>query len=138
MRTLEEPTVLQRLQLERLGSYLKTCPELQWDLVYQEGPREVCVEVDSDWAQCPRTRRSTGGGFVFWGKHLLDSYCGHHQNIALSSAEAELHELVNGAAHGLFLSHVLVEMGVADVVVKVGSDSSAALGISHRLGSGRV
>ena len=43
-------------------------------------------------AQRPRTRGSTG---LFWGKHLLDIYCGQHQNIALSSGEAELREMVN-------------------------------------------
>ena len=57
MRTLEGPTVLQKLQLGRLRSYLKTCKELQWDFVYQDAPKELYVEVDSDWAQCPRTRR---------------------------------------------------------------------------------
>ena len=96
------------------------------------------MEVDSDWAQCPRTRRSTGGGLVFLGSHLVDSYCGQHQNVALSSGEAELHDMVNGTAHGLFLKHVLEEMGVQGLIVKVGTDSAAALGISHRLGCGRV
>ena len=71
---------------------------------------------------------------MFLGSHLLDSYCGQHQNIALSSGEAELHEVVNGTAHGLFLKHVLEEMGSQGITVKVGTDSAAALGISHRLG----
>ena len=38
MRTLEEPTVLQRLMLERLGSYLKQNKELQWNFDYQQEP----------------------------------------------------------------------------------------------------
>ena len=62
-------------------------------------PDEDHVEVDSDWAQqCPRTRRSTGGGEVFWSNQLLDSYCQQQHTISLSSAEAELHEVVNGTA----------------------------------------
>ena len=53
-----------------------------------EMPDEVYVEVDSDWAQYPRTRRSSGGGPVFWVKHLLDSYCQRQHTISLNSAEA--------------------------------------------------
>jgi len=112
-------------------------PELRWDFAYQEWPTSVYVEVDSDWAQCPRTRRSTGGGLIIFGQHLLDSYCQQQQSVALSSAEAELHEIVNGAARGLFVRNVLRTMGT-EVKVIVGSDSSAAAGISQRLGAGRV
>ncbi len=58
-------------------------------------PKEVYVEVNSDWAQCPRTRRSTGGGLAFWGKRCDDSY-----SMSLSSAEAEL-EIVQGSGRGM-------------------------------------
>ena len=37
-------------------------PELRWDSQCQEMPDDVNVEVDRDWVQCPRTRRSTAGG----------------------------------------------------------------------------
>jgi len=137
MRTLETPLVLQEMQLQRLASYWNAVLELRWDFAYQEWPTSVYVEVDSDWAQCPRTRRSTGGGLIIFGRHLLDSYCQQQQTVALSSAEAELHEIVTGAARGLFVRNVLRTMGT-EVKVTVGSDSSAAGGISQRLGAGRV
>ena len=138
MRSLEAPTVLQQLQLHRLGVYLQTVPTLVWRFDFQKMPCEVYVEVDSDWAQCQRTRRSTGGGLVFWGGHCVDSYCAQQHSVALSSAEAELHEIVQGAARGLFLRHILETMLPQAPVVVVATDSSAAHGISHRLGSGRV
>ena len=83
------PLKLQEMQLMRLASCMGR------DFQYQELPDEVDVEVDSDWAQCPRTRRSTGGGLVFWAKYLLDSYCQQQHTMSLSSAGAEIHEVVN-------------------------------------------
>ena len=59
MRTLETPLMLQEMQLMRLASYINAVPEWRWDFQHQVMPDEVYVEVDSDWAQCPRTRRSS-------------------------------------------------------------------------------
>ena len=67
-------------------------PELHKDFQHPEIPDEVYVEVDSDWAQCPRTRRSSGGGLVLCGKHLLHSCCQQQHTISLSSAEAQSRE----------------------------------------------
>ena len=121
----------------RLASYINAVPELRWDFQNQEIPDEVHVEVDGNWAQCPRTRRPIGGGLVFWGKHLLDSFCQQQHTISLSSAEAELHEIVNGAARGLFIRNVLQAMELK-AGVSVGTDLSAAARITQRLGAGRV
>ena len=56
---------------------------------------------------------------MFWGKLLLDSYCHQQHTISLSSAEAELHEIVNGVARGLFIRNVLQAMELK-AVVRVG------------------
>ena len=82
----------------RRASCTNAVPELRWDFQYHGMSGEVDVEVDGDWAQCSRTRKSTGGRLVFWSKHLLDPYCQQQHTISLGSAEAELHEVVNGAA----------------------------------------
>ena len=112
--------------------------ELEWKYEYQPMQTEVYVEVDSDWAQCPRTRRSTGGGVVMLCKHMLDSYCAQQHSVALSSAEAELHEIVQGAARGLFVRHVIETLVEHPPAVIIATDSSAAQGITSRLGAGRV
>ena len=111
-------------------SYINVVRELRWDFQYQEMPDEVYVEVDSG-------RRSTGGDLVLWCMHLLDSSCQQQHTISLSSAEAELHEVVKGAARGLFIQNVLQAMELKSVV-RVGRDSSAAAGITQMLGAGRV
>ena len=69
---------------------------------------------------------------MFWG----NSYCQQQQTTSLSSAEAELHEVVNGAARGLFVRNVLQAMELT-AVARVGRDSSAAAGMTQRLGAGR-
>ena len=133
MRPLATLLNLQEMQWMRPVHYLHAVPELPWDRQYQEMPDEVHVEA---WAQCPRTRRSTGG-LVLWGKHLLDSYCQQQHTISLSSAEVKLHEIVNGTARGLFIRNVLRAKELR-ATVRVGADSSAAAGITQVLGAGRV
>ena len=114
------------------------------DFQYQELPDEVDVEVDSDWAQCPRTRRSTGGGLVFWCKHLLDSYCQQQHAMSLSSAGAEIHEVVNGAARRLFLHSerkAVVRVGTNRVqqlesLVKLPSVPGTRVGVANSVALG--
>ena len=68
-------------------------------------PRRSSAEIigfsDSDWAGCVRTRKSTSGGALMRGSHVLRTWCGTQATVALSSAEAELIAAVRGAAEGL-------------------------------------
>ena len=57
--------------------------------------------------------------------------------IALSSGEAEYYGLVKTAAKAIGLKNLLADMGV-EVRVELCTDASAALGIVHRRGVGRV
>ena len=45
--------------------------------------------TDSDWAGCVRSAKSTSGGAVCIGDHVIKTYCKQQKVIALSSAEAE-------------------------------------------------
>ena len=72
---------------------------------------------------------------MFLGRHVLDSSCQQQHMVALSSAEAELHEIVNGSAQGLFVRNVHGSGGHSE---GVGTGSSAASGITYRLRAGRV
>ena len=44
---------------------------------------------DTDWAGCPKTRKSTGGVCLMLGAHLLKSWSSTQPSISLSSGEAE-------------------------------------------------
>ena len=118
MRRLETPLTLQEMPLMGLASFLNAVPELRWDFQYQEMPDEVHVKVDSDWTQCPRTPRSAGCGLVFQQQHT----------ISLSS----VHKVATGTAPGLIRNErQAMEL---KATVRVGTDSSAAAGITRRLG----
>ena len=134
---MANPTKLHWLQLCRLASYLAAHPQLELVYAYQELPSEIYAEVDADWAGCVETRRSTDGGFEFFGKCVIDAWSSTQQSIALSSGESELYGICNGSARILWTAHLLKEMGFHMNAV-VATDSSAAKGVSARLGAGRI
>ena len=87
--------------LKRLGRYLKGAPGAVQLFVWQEQPAELVAYVDSDWAGDKAGRKSTSGGMVFRGRHLIKSWSSNQQVIALSSGEAELYAITKGAAQVL-------------------------------------
>ena len=93
--------------------------------------------MDSDWAGCRGTRRSTSGGVISWGGHVLKSWATTQATVALSSAEAELYSLVKGAAQALGMMAVGRDLGVC-LEARVHTDASAALGIIQRQGLGKL
>ena len=92
---------------------------------------------DSDWAGCVKTRRSTSGGVLLHGKHLVHHWSSTQATVALSSAEAELNAIVKGMAE------VIGAKGMAEECSRscrgrIFTDRSAANGIVHREGCGKV
>ena len=97
----------------------------------------LIVEGDSDHAGCARTRKSTSGGIIRWGAHILKWWSKTQPTIALSSGEAELFALVKSTSEGLGVIAAMEEWGIeADLVVK--SDAVAAIGMVKRQGLGRI
>jgi len=93
--------------------------------------------VDSDWAGCPSTRKSTSGGFLVLGKHLIKTWSSTQATRALSSGEAEFYEIVEGASRSLGVQALMEDMGFECAIV-MKSDSSAGRSISLRKGTGKV
>ncbi|CAE7422522.1 GIP [Symbiodinium sp. CCMP2456] len=96
---------------------------------------DVVAYVDSDWAGCVRTRKSTSGVSVFFNGCLLTSQTRTQQTIATSSGEAELYSIGLGTSECLFLKSLLLDMNIASRVnIRVFTDSSAGKSMSTRFG----
>ena len=97
----------------------------------------VDVYTDTDWAGCPRTRKSTSGGCVLLGAHTIKTWSSTQSSIALSSGEAEFNGVVRGSGIGLGYKSILRDLGL-EVPLRVWTDSSCAVGICTRQGLGKV
>ena len=71
------------------------------------------------------------------GQCLLKSWSKEQSHIALSSGEAELYASNKGAVEGLGLKSLAADMGI-DVELTLEVDATAAIGIIHRRGLGKV
>ena len=136
-RAMSSPTTRDSDALKRLARYLLGRPRLIMHFGWQDTPGALDVYTDSDWAGCVRTRKSTSGGAVLRGRHVLKTWSGTQATIALSSAEAELIALVKGAAEGLALRSLIADLG-EECALRVHVDSSAAIGICRRTGVGKI
>jgi len=123
--------------LKRIARYLKTVPRLCQLFEWQEMPSRVEAFVDSDWAGCKRTCRSTSGGAMLLGAHCIKGYSSTQATVALSSGEAELYAMTKGAATVLGLISLAMDFGIR-LNGLVHCDASAALGIVNRQGLGKL
>jgi hypothetical protein len=125
-------------RMKRLARYLLEVPVgvIRFDSAVDKLDK-LFVYVDSDWAGCKSTRKSTSGGAVTWGGGLLKTWSRTQGCIALSSGEAEFYAAIKGSAEGLGIRSLLADMGQA-VEVEVIQDSTAAKGTASRLGIGKV
>jgi hypothetical protein len=52
--------------LKKLARYLKSHPRMIMKFEYQKPVDRLNIIVDTDYAGCRRTRRSTNGGWLCW------------------------------------------------------------------------
>ena len=136
-RHMSKPTQKDWQKLIKIGRYLITNPRLVMAFPWQDDQSLVTVFTDSDWAGCIKSAKSTSGGIVTIGDHVIKTYSRQQRVIALSSAEAELYAMVAASAEGLACIALAKDLGVK-MHGEVYTDSSAALGISGRVGLGKV
>ena len=99
-RGMAKPTKGGKKKLKRLVRYLKERPRLVWKFGWQGRQEEIWVFTDSDWAGCRKTRKSTSGGVVKIGKHVVKTWSRNQKSVALSSGEAEVIAVVAGMSEG--------------------------------------
>jgi hypothetical protein len=135
-RRMSAPRAADLRALSRVARYLAGASRVVYEYPWQVKP-VLSVYTDSDFAGCIATRRSTSGGAVMLGTHLLKHWASTQKKITLSSGEAELGAVVRGFSEALGIQSVARDLG-ADVEPEVHADSSAAIGICRRSGIGKV
>ena len=137
-RRMSAPTLGDWKLVKKLVRYLAAHRRKVLHFRVQAPPQHLDVVVDSDYAGCRRTRRSTNGGMAMWGSHILKTWSTTQSVVALSSGEAEFYSLVRGACEGMGILALNRDIG-GDVAQMVAStDSAAAKGIASRRGIGKV
>ena len=99
---------------------------------------DIQVFVDSDWAGCHETRRSTSGVSLFvLGANIL-SHSRTQATVALSSGEAELYAIGSGIADALFVRSLVEESKLFQKSnIFVSTDSNVGKSIVSRFGASR-
>jgi hypothetical protein len=135
-REMAKPSEAGWDKLKRVVRYLLRQPRVLYMYRWQlKG--ELTVYVDTDWAGCATTRRSTSGGAAVLGIHFAQHWSTTQSTIALSSGEAELGGIVKGPKQGLEIQSVARDLGL-EVELKILTDSTAARAMVNRKGIGRV
>ncbi|MDA8582757.1 reverse transcriptase domain-containing protein [bacterium] len=136
-RSMSAPRVGDWKKLKRLGRYLVNEPRVITKYEWQKKVGVIKGYSDSDWAGCRATAKSTSGGAVMAGSHLLKSWSTTQKSIALSSGEAELIALVKCSTEIIGMLQMLQDWGeMCEGELFV--DSTAALGVVGRRGCGRM
>ena len=136
-RKMSSPSKSDMDHIKRLIRFLRTHQRFVVTYGWQSAPKEVVAMVDSDWAGCRITRKSTSGGMLFHGTHCILHWSKTQPVVALSSGEAELNSVLKGASEVLGVQTMMKELG-EDLGARVRTDSSACVGMVHRQGMGKI
>ena len=139
-REFSVPNRNSQARLKRVGRYLVGKPRLVYLYNFGKGVSSSdCFDiyVDTDFAGCKESRRSTSGGIVTLNGSNVKHWSKTQSTIALSSGEAELHGIGAGIAQGLGMQSLAKDLGFT-LGVRIHSDATAALGICRRRGLGKI
>ena len=128
----------QPLQVIEIG--LKTLGYLQRTAGYQLRIRweEDLLVMFCDAAYAPQSARSHGGWLVSYGGSPIMWRSGRQAMVTLSTAEAELLAIIDGAIALKGVEALLMDMGISVGEKQIESDSTAALSISTGSSSWRT
>ena len=133
---MKTPTNEGMVRLKRLARYLKATPRVVQRYTRHKAT-ELTVDVDSDWAGDKVQRKSTLCIVIRHGPNVIKTQVNAMKGISLSSGEAEYAAIVKGACQGLGVQSMASDWNIP-VEIRIRSDSSAAIGISNRLGLGQT
>ena len=135
---MANPTELDVKGVTRLIRFLKGLPRMVQRIPFEDRPPTIVeAYVDSDWAGCRKSRKSTSGGILYLGGVAVRAWSSNQNVIALSSGEAEYYAALKGASSALGFQSMLRDLGIGTSITLY-TDSSAARGIIHRAGLGKL
>ena len=123
--------------LKRAVRFLVGMPRLVYNFEPQPATDNLRVFVDTDFAGCHTSKRSTSDGVAMRGGHCVKHWATTQTTVALSSGEAEVAGICRGASHGLGLQALAADIGIP-LILEVLTDVTAAIGICRRRGLGRI
>ncbi|XP_039804895.1 uncharacterized mitochondrial protein AtMg00810-like [Panicum virgatum] len=94
---MHAPTEVHAGMLKRILRYIKGTPSLGIHLRATTSTT-LTAYLDTDWAGCPDTQRSTSGFCVFLGDSLVSWSAKRQMTVSRSSAEAEYRGVANPVA----------------------------------------
>ena len=122
--------------LKRLGRYVRGHARMVYRYPWQSATK-IDTYSDTDWAGCPRTGKSTSGGWFVLGSHLIKSWSSTQTSVSLSSGESEFYGVVKAGGVSLGYQALVRDLGIT-LGTRVWTDSTATLGICGRQGLGRL
>lgn len=90
-----------RQRLKRPGDISKGVPRLQQRYEWQGKRTIVTTNSDVDWVGCREARKSTTGGCITIGHHIIKGWSDIQTFVALSSRESELYSTLEASAETL-------------------------------------
>ena len=136
-RGMNSPTRSDQEKMKRIAQYLNGRPRAFKRFAWPRRTGALSMCTDAGWAGDKRARKSTSGGCVMIGNHLLKSFVKTQSLIVLSSGESELYAPLRVASEG-----VGVQPNARDLGIELGGeaweDASAAMGITKRRGLGKT
>ena len=139
-RSLQAPTEEDYACLKHVLRYLKGTLHYSYELIPRLHPDadkqlELTMYVDSDWAGCKTTRKSTSGGVAVLLGCCIHHYSRTQSTIATSSGEAELYAIGTGTAEGLGILNFLTEACLVNkLTLTCLTDSTSAKAMATRYG----
>lgn len=73
-RAISRPTQGDYMKRKRLGRYLSGKPRLVYHYPFQEEVHRITTYTDASWASNTNHRKSTSGGVILHGLHLIESW----------------------------------------------------------------
>lgn len=108
---MHKPTTVHFQAAKRILIYLSGSSH-QGILLASSSAAQLYAYCDSDWAGCPKIRRSTSGFCVLLGQSPISSKSKRQSVVARSTAEAEYRSMALTVCEVMWLKQLLKDLGL--------------------------